>query len=172
MIDPFFLPDIALIIIAALTILAAILAIESREIVYGAISLAGMFLGIATLFILLDATYAAMFQISVYIGAVAVLIFFTIMVVPYEQWRYRLKRPLREWLIPLIVNLVLISGILYIFLSPIITTALPESTVTWNVAALALVILNDYGTALLILGLVLASALLGALTLTKKEEQS
>jgi NADH-quinone oxidoreductase subunit J len=172
MIDPFFLPDLALIIIGILTIGAAIAALESREIVYGAISLAGMFLGIAGLFILLDATFAAMFQISVYIGAVAILIFFTIMVVPYEQWRYRLKRPWREWIIPLITNVILLGVLLYIFYTPVIVTALPDPAFSWNMTDLALALLQEYGVALLILGLVLATALIGALTLTKKEEEA
>lgn len=172
MIDPFFLPDIALLIIAVLTITAAIAAIEAREIVYGALSLAGMFLGIAGLFVLLDATYAAMFQITVYVGAVAVLVFFTIMVVPYEQWRYRLKRPLREWFIPLVINLLLLVTLIYIFYTPGTTSALPDPGFSWDMTTLAFTILNEYGVALLILGLVLASALMGALTLTKKEDQT
>lgn len=171
MIDPFFLPDIALLIIAVLTITAAIAAIEAREIVYGALSLAGMFLGIAGLFVLLDATYVAMFQISVYVGAVAVLIFFTIMVVPYEHWRYHLKRPLREWFIPLIINLLLLLTLIYIFYTPSIATASPDPGFSWDMTTLALTILNEYGVALLILGLVLASALIGSLTLTKKEDE-
>ena len=172
MIDPFSLPDLALIIIGALTIGAALAALESKEIVYGAISLAGMFLGIAGLFILLDATFAAMFQISVYIGAVVVLIFFTIMVVPYEQWRYRLKRPRREWIIPLVINALLLGVLFYIFYTPTIVAALPDPAFSWDMTDLALALLQDYGVALLILGLVLASALIGALTLTKKEEES
>ncbi len=172
MIDPFFLPDLALIVIGVLTIAAAIAALESREIVYGAISLAGMFLGVAGLFILLDASYAAMFQISVYIGAVVVLIFFTIMVVPYEHWRYRLKRPRREWIIPLVINALLFSVLLYIFYSPAIVEALPDPAFGWNITDLALALLEDYGVALLILGIVLASALIGALTLIKKEDET
>ncbi|MFX1301434.1 MAG: NADH-quinone oxidoreductase subunit J [Promethearchaeota archaeon] len=170
MIDPFFLPDVALLIIAVLTITAAIAAIEAKEIVYGAISLAGMFLGIAGLFVLLDAAYVAMFQITVYVGAVAVLVFFTIMVVPYEQWRYRLKRPVREWFIPLVVNLLLLVTLIYIFYTPSTTSALPDPGFSWDMTTLTLAILNEYGVALLILGLVLASALIGALTLTKKED--
>ncbi|MFX1510329.1 MAG: NADH-quinone oxidoreductase subunit J [Promethearchaeota archaeon] len=172
MIDPFFLPDLGLLIIGVLTVGAAIAAIESREIVYGAISLAGMILGIAGLYILLDATYAAMFQISVYIGAVVVLIFFTIMVVPYEHWKHRLKRPWREWLIPLVINSFLLGVLLYIFYTPAIVSASPDPAFSWNLTELALVLLQDYGVVLLVLGLVLVSALLGALTLTKKEGES
>ena len=66
---------------AAVTIGAAILAIEARDLVYGAAALGIAFLGVAGLFFLLDAAYVGWFQIAVYIGAVVVLILFTVMLV-------------------------------------------------------------------------------------------
>src|ERR1041384_7701625 len=67
--------------IAVLTIGTSILALESRELIYGAIALAISMLGIAGFFILLDSPFVAMFQITVYVGAVAVLVIFTVMLV-------------------------------------------------------------------------------------------
>src|SRR5579885_1517988 len=79
--------DIAFFVLSALTLGAAIYSLESRQVVYGAISLAFSFLGVAGLFILLDATFVALFQIIVYVGAVAVLILFTVMLVTKEVER-------------------------------------------------------------------------------------
>src|ERR687893_1985909 len=73
--------DAAFIGLSVLTVGSALFALESREIIYGAISLAISMLGIAGFFILLDSTFVAMFQIAVYVGAVAVLIIFTVMLV-------------------------------------------------------------------------------------------
>src|SRR5919205_4072044 len=67
--------------IATLTIGSAIVALESRELIYGAIALAISMLGIAGFFLLLDSPFVAMFQITVYVGAVAVLVIFTVMLV-------------------------------------------------------------------------------------------
>src|SRR5688500_15183010 len=67
--------------IATLTIGSAIIALESRELIYGGIALAISMLGIAGFFLLLDSPFVAMFQILVYVGAVAVLIIFTVMLV-------------------------------------------------------------------------------------------
>jgi NADH:ubiquinone oxidoreductase subunit 6 (subunit J) len=64
----------------------AIFALEAKEIIYGAIGLAVSLFGVATLFFLLDAPYVAVFQVAVYIGAVAVLILFTVMLVRQEKW--------------------------------------------------------------------------------------
>src|SRR5215207_7046446 len=67
--------------IATLTIGSAIVALESRELIYGVIALAISMLGIAGFFLLLDSPFVAMFQITVYVGAVAVLVIFTVMLV-------------------------------------------------------------------------------------------
>jgi len=64
---------------------SAIFALEADEIVYGAIGLAGSLFGVAAMFFLLNAPYVAVFQIAVYVGAVAVLILFTVMLVRQEK---------------------------------------------------------------------------------------
>src|SRR5919205_3161738 len=73
--------DPTFIAVAVITIGSAIVALESRELVYGAIALAISMLGIAGFFLILDSPFVAMFQITVYVGAVAVLVIFTVMLV-------------------------------------------------------------------------------------------
>src|SRR5207244_10900489 len=73
--------DLLVLAFGAVTIGAAILAIEARDLVYGAAALGIAFLGVAGLFFLLVAAYVGWFQIAVYIGAVVVLILFTVMLV-------------------------------------------------------------------------------------------
>src|SRR5919197_3295195 len=73
--------DIVFIAVAVLTVGTAIIALEARELIYGAVALAISMLGVAGFFLLLDAPFVAMFQILVYVGAVAVLIIFTVMLV-------------------------------------------------------------------------------------------
>src|SRR3989442_15193445 len=75
MADPIFIA------VAVLTVGAAIIALEARELIYGAVALAISMLGIAGFFLLLDSPFVAMFQITVYVGAVAVLVIFTVMLV-------------------------------------------------------------------------------------------
>src|SRR5271155_1999736 len=80
------LNDAAFVGMAVVVVGGAISALESREIIYGAIGLAFSFFGVAGLFFLLDAPFVAVFQITVYIGAVAVLILFTVMLVREGRW--------------------------------------------------------------------------------------
>jgi NADH:ubiquinone oxidoreductase subunit 6 (subunit J) len=68
------------------TIGGAVAALEAREIVYGAVGLAASFAGVASLFFLLDSPFVAVFQITVYVGAVAVLLLFTVMLVRESRW--------------------------------------------------------------------------------------
>jgi NADH:ubiquinone oxidoreductase subunit 6 (subunit J) len=75
------LSDVTFAAMVVVTIGGGITALEAREIVYGAIGLAFSFFGVAGLFFLLDAPFVAVFQITVYVGAVAVLILFTVMLV-------------------------------------------------------------------------------------------
>src|SRR5919205_2757188 len=75
MVDPVFIG------VAVLTVGSAIISLESRELIYGAIALAISMLGIAGFFLLLESPFVAMFQIAVYVGAVAVLVIFTVMLV-------------------------------------------------------------------------------------------
>ena len=78
--------DLTFIAMMVVTVGSAIFALEAEEIIYGAIGLAGSLFGVATLFFLLNAPYVAVFQVAVYIGAVAVLILFTVMLVRQEKW--------------------------------------------------------------------------------------
>lgn len=71
--------DIAFWIISAIMVLGALLAITLRNLVHCVLSLILFFLGIAAQYFLLRADFIAVVQILLYIGAVAVLMLFAIM---------------------------------------------------------------------------------------------
>ena len=73
--------DILFLTISLLTVIFAILALESRELVYGAVALALSFLGVAGIFILLDALFVALFQVLVYVGSIAT-VSYTLLTLP------------------------------------------------------------------------------------------
>jgi len=161
--------DLAFLAFAFVTIIAAILAIEARDLVYGAVSLGVSFLGVAGLFILLDASYVAAFQISVYIGAVVVLILFTVMLVGPAKG----DGPM-EFKKASLFGAVLISLMLGMAGTLATTTAFPGREVCGSGCDLQLLsttLLVDYGIQLELLALVLAAAVIGALTLAKAEKK-
>ena len=65
--------------IASLGLLAALGTVLSRNLVHAALHLVGFFFCVACLFVTLDAEFLAVVQVLVYIGAVAILLMFGIM---------------------------------------------------------------------------------------------
>src|SRR6266704_2736432 len=70
---------ITLIILGLLTLAGAIAAMSLRNLVHCALALTVTFAGLAALYLQLDAQFAGFAQILVYIGAVAILVVFAIL---------------------------------------------------------------------------------------------
>lgn len=73
--------DLTFFIIAAITILAALGMVLSRNIVHSALALILSFIAVAGLFFSLGAGFLGLVQILVYAGAISVLIIFAVMLV-------------------------------------------------------------------------------------------
>ena len=159
--------DLLFVTFAIVTIGGAILALEARDLVYGAAALGITFLGLAGLFFLLDAAYTGTFQIAVYIGAVVVLILFTVMLVGPQlgEAPIELKR------------VSLLAAILVAFLLGTIGALTSASAFPGNdncgagcdIGNLGTTMINQYGVQLEFLSLVLAAAAIGAITLAKAD---
>jgi NADH-quinone oxidoreductase subunit J len=80
-INGFTISDAVFIMIAGITILAALGVVLSRNIVHSAILLVVTFLGVAGIYFSLNAGFVALVQIMVYAGAISVLMIFAIMLV-------------------------------------------------------------------------------------------
>src|ERR1041385_402955 len=66
-------------LIALLTVASAVAAMALRNLVHCALSLVVTFMGLAALFLQLDAEFAGFAQVLVYVGAVSILIVFAIL---------------------------------------------------------------------------------------------
>ena len=164
MADPIFIA------VAVLTVGTAILALEARELIYGAIALAISMLGIAGFFLLLDAPFVAMFQIAVYVGAVAVLIIFTVMLVR-TQALFTTKEDKKRKGAGIALMLIIMASLGALLL----TSGLSGQFGDFNVAPaidfteIGEMMLTYYAPALIILGLTLAGSVIAALALARRE---
>src|SRR5215510_4303635 len=70
---------LSFIILATITIASAIAAMALRNLVHCALALVGAFAGLAALYLSLQAQFVGFAQILVYVGAVAILIVFAIL---------------------------------------------------------------------------------------------
>ncbi|HSS19240.1 MAG TPA: NADH-quinone oxidoreductase subunit J [Pyrinomonadaceae bacterium] len=87
------------IIFAGLAIGCAISMVSQSNPLYSAISLIGVFLSLASLYVMLAAPFIASVQVIVYAGAIMVLVIFVIMLLNVEQSESRRKR--LKFLVPL-----------------------------------------------------------------------
>ena len=165
MADPIFIA------VAVLTVGAAIIALEVRELIYGAVALAISMLGIAGFFLLLDAPFVAMFQIAVYVGAVAVLIIFTVMLVR-TQALFTTKEDKKRKSAGIALMLIIMAS----FGALLIASGLNGQfgnfggSPTVNFKEIGKLMLTYYAPALIIMGLTLAGAVIAALALARRED--
>jgi len=157
-------PELAFVALTVLAVTTAIYALESKEVVYGAISLAIMLLSMAGFFILLDAPFVAMFQVIVYVGAVAVLIIFTVMLVREEKWLKVESGMLQR--IGVIGGLAVGVAFGLLMLNTTLGSVIASGEAA-SYAQIGIVMINDYGAALEVLALLLAASLIGALMLAR-----
>ncbi len=152
----------------ALTVVAvggAIAALEAREIIYGAVGLAASFFGVASLFFLLDSPFVAVFQITVYVGAVAVLVLFTVMLVREGKWFGDSPGPAAK-VAAVVTAAALAFSLVSSFLAAGLSSA-AEQAAPPSFLDIGKLLTGEYAPALEILALVLAASVLGALALAK-----
>ena len=149
---------------------SAIFALEADEIIYGAIGLAASLFGVATLFFLLNAPYVAVFQIAVYIGAVAVLILFTVMLVRQEKWAKEVPAKSLTRLAGALTGLAIVVAL---FVAVVATNLSQFTTQTNGATFVDIGVLISTGDApvFLVLALVLAASVVGALTLSRVDRE-
>lgn len=160
--------DGAFLALSVLTVGSAIAALELRSLIYGSIALMGTLGGVAGFFLLLDSPFVAMFQIAVYVGSIAVLILFTVMLVRRELIFKKVEDPRRK-MAGIGLMLVLMVGLGAVILESgarQITT--DEPPVDFRDIGEDFVV--SYWPALVAMALILSASVTGALVLARREE--
>ena len=154
--------------LSVLTIGSAIVALEIRSLIYGSIGLMLTLSGIAGFFLLLDAPFVAMFQLSVYVGSIAVLILFTVMLVRRELIFNKIEDSRRRYAgIGLMIIMMLGIGTIIIGSG---LKSMETDTASVDYKQIGEDFLTYYSPALIVMALILASAVIGALALARRED--
>lgn len=163
--------DPVFIAVAVLTVGTAIIALEARELIYGAVALAISMLGIAGFFLLLDAPFVAMFQIAVYVGAVAVLIIFTVMLVR-TQALFTTKEDKKRKGAGIALMLIIMASLGALLLASGLNGQFGSfaGAQTVDFTEIGELMLTYYAPALILLGLTLAGSVIAALALARRED--
>jgi NADH-quinone oxidoreductase subunit J len=175
--------DIAFYLFASSLIVAAVMVITLRNPVHSVLCLILAFFNSAALFLLNGAEFIAMLMVIVYVGAVAVLFLFVVMMMDINV------ASARQGFIKYLpfgagIGLVLLAELIFMFLS---WTFLPdeysEKAASYgvpyadggeisNTAAIGHVLYTDYIYLFQIAGLILLVAMIGAIVLTHRKRPS
>ena len=156
---------------AAILLLSAVMVICARNPVHSVLFLILAFFNAAGLFVLLGAEFLAMILVVVYVGAVAVLFLFVVMMLDIDF--AELKKGAMQYLpFGAVVGLVLVAELVMIgttwVLKPAASAARAHATPAnvSNTRALGHILYTDYVYYFQIAGLVLLVAMIGAIVLT------
>ena len=173
--NPFFL------ILAVVTIMGACAAMTLRSLVHCALALAVAFAGIGSLYLSLGAQFLGLAQLLVYVGAVAVLIVFVILLTQTSGTSENANQAMGGPFKPAVglsgVHLpvgLLIAGVIFAILGwatlhsfalRSADSAIPQATIR----QLGSTLMEQYIVPLEIIGLLLTAAMIGAVILAMKE---
>ncbi|MFY9895662.1 MAG: NADH-quinone oxidoreductase subunit J [Xanthobacteraceae bacterium] len=158
---------------AAACIASAILVVTARNPVHSVLFLIIAFVNASGLFILLGAEFLALILIVVYVGAVAVLFLFVVMMLDVDF--AELRQGFLNYLpVGFLVGAILLAELLFIVgawvigpgVPKAITAPLPAASAISNTQALGLVLYTRYVYFFEAAGVILLIAMIGAIVLT------
>lgn len=158
------------ILFAGMAIGCALAVVAQRNPLYSAISLIGVFISLACLYVMLAAPFIAAVQVIVYAGAIMVLVVFVIMLLNVEEEAH--QRPRLKFLLPLAIGLaaVLIAEVAFILVSvqqsPV--TAISNGTDVGVTHSIGSALFTRYLLPFEITSILLLMAIVGAMTLARR----
>jgi NADH-quinone oxidoreductase subunit J len=160
--------DILFYCLALLTVVSAAWVAFSRNIVHSAFALLGTFFGVAGLYVFLSADFLAVVQALVYVGGILVLILFAVMLTGRigDVKVTNRSAGMVPGLLLLVMMVALLAGLAVHTPWPVAEPG-PAAPTT---AAVGNALLTTYVLPFEVISVLLIAALIGAVTLVRKEE--
>ena len=160
--------DLVFLALAGVMLGSALLVVLGRDIIRSALWLILSFAGLAGIYGLLGSPFMAISQVLVYIGAIAVLILFAVMITADKRGPARLVFQ-RQWWAGAIAAVLLVG----LMITSILLTEWPHNGEVFaaDTRQIALVLFEDYLFAFEVLGVLLLAAVIGGLYLAKRDDE-
>lgn len=150
-------------LLSGLTCLFALMVVTSRNVFHSAIYLAFTLIGVAGIYLFLDAEFLAAAQILIYVGAIVTLFVFSVMLTT------KTRRPLQRGRYLLVtggVSFLLLIFLINIILKSPLKEGEPSET-TLGVEELGRALMSVYALPFEIISVILMIALIGAVVIGK-----
>jgi NADH:ubiquinone oxidoreductase subunit 6 (subunit J) len=167
----------AFIVISVLTLAAALAAATLPNLMHAAFCFVLALLGLASFFFLLGAEFVGLALVFIYIGAVAVLIVFTILLTRRDSKEHHGFNPpppkataWRAWS-GVVIALAVFGGLTWAILNTQSLSIVPPHARALTVKRIGETLMTGYVWPLQCVGLLLTAALIGALVLVMEERR-
>ena len=160
-------------IFSAVAIASAVMVVGARNPVHSVLFLILAFFNVAGLFVILGAEFLAMILVVVYVGAVAVLFLFVVMMLDIDF--VELRQGFLNYLpVGALVGIVMLAELLVVLggwaFAPGVAKRLPEPGAVSNVAAIGDILYTRYIFFFQTAGFILLVAMVGAIVLTLRHK--
>jgi len=160
------LSHIIFLVLSGMTLGAALLVVTKRNLLHSALFMIVCFVGIAGLYILLEAEFLAAVQVLIYVGAIATLIIFAIMLTR-RLMHPDVRQTNQQWWMAAIVAGLFFVGLIFVLLQvdwPTVAAA-PSPDV---IGQLGLELMQTYVLPFEVASVLLLSALIGAIIIARE----
>jgi len=165
--------SIAFFLISLFVIACGVLLLNLKKVIYSALAIGGVFIGVAAIYIMLEAEFLAFTQILVYAGAITIMLLFAIMLTRHDEIEMQTSITAHPvW-----------SALGVIGLGGLILYVIKFSGIRWpeplrespfqgqdNVKMIGESLFSQYVIPFELVSVVLIVAVVGAITLANKEE--
>src|SRR5262245_19982882 len=164
--------DAGFVVFAGLTVISALAAMSLRNLVHCALCLTVTFASLAALYLKLNAQFVGFAQILVYIGAVAILIVFAILLTRSDDQTRRAAILSPAWGVGVVVAVTVFCALASAICSSALAkrSAVPPKPVT--VENIGDKLMTTYILPLEVIGLLLTAAMIGAVIIAMRERRS
>jgi NADH-quinone oxidoreductase subunit J len=167
------LASIMFYLFALMAIASGVMVVSARNPVHSVLFLILAFFNAAGLFVLMGAEFLAMILVIVYVGAVAVLFLFVVMMLDIDFAQLR-SGAMKYLPVGLLVGVILFAELIFVFgswaispsVSAVAAAPLPTAAGFSNTRALGNLLYTRYIFAFQVAGLILLVAMIGAIVLT------
>ncbi|KAA3656361.1 MAG: NADH-quinone oxidoreductase subunit J [Chloroflexi bacterium] len=158
-------------ILAVIALISAVMMLTNRNAVYSALWLVLNFATIGVFYLILNAPFIAMVQITVYAGAIMVLFLFVIMLLGTEQLSGGRGGELWQRVAALVLGVVLLGVLGLVLIQGDSVTSATSSMIDTSPTALGLRLFEGYVFPFEVTGILLLIAMIGVVILNERKKR-